>query len=688
MSDYGSPAGGDAYGPWTAPESITVTILLATVVGAYLLSMGPELLGYPGMQRARAMLSGLDSLLRRGARITGVLSRRTNAPPGLGNYSNSCYQNSVIQGLAALPALRDYLTHITTAHPSFTTDTTNGALHELISMLNDPNNQGRNFWIPGQLKAMSILTQQDAQEYYAKIMDELDTEVKKASSSKRRSSESLLEATRGFDEPATSQASEAIQEAISVTEDAVPVPPDDVSSTAADDAEPSNAVSNPLDGLIAQRVGCTSCGYSEGLSLISFNCITVSLGSDYAYDIRDCLDEYTKLEYIDGVECAKCTLLKLQKTLTPLAEANPASPFAERLNAVLEMLDDEKFEDNTLVKTLNIPKKNWVQGSKSKQIVVARAPKSLVLHVNRSIFDETTGAQYKNTAGVSYPSTLDLGDWCLGNAPSRSKQPDISLEEWPRDPKQSMLANQQQRTHTSPFRYRLRAAVTHAGTHGYGHYVCYRPHARVVTQPEDGQEPADAPQREQWWRFSDDNVIAIPEEQAHQGNVFMLFYERLDEPATPQPSEAIQEAVSAAEDAPLPPAVLGDFDDEAVAAAAVAAAVPLPDDDERHDIVALQPPLSPGATSGNPLAEADRQILREDVQASLSPGASPPPPPAPPAEHDIEADMPTSDSEAELAPPTPRPFVPIPLHHVMRTSGNPAARGQGSRQSLPMVSPT
>jgi ubiquitin carboxyl-terminal hydrolase 1 len=383
MSDYGSPAGEDAYGHWSAPESTTVSILLATVVGAYLLSMGLEqLLGYPvwlqihqrfhqipGIQRAGSMLNGLDSLLRRGARITGVLSSPTNAPPGLGNYSNSCYQNSVIQGLAALPALRDYLTLITTAQPSFTTDTTNGALHELISMLNDPDNQGRNLWIPGKLKAMSILTQQDAQEYYSKIMDELDTEVKKASSDKRRSSVSFVEATRGLDEPATLQASEAIQEAISVTEGA-PLPPDVVGSTAADDAEPSNAVSNPLDGLIAQRVGCTSCGYSEGLSLISFNCITVSLGSDHAYDIRDCLDEYTKLEYIDGVECAKCTLLKLQKTLTPLAEANPASPFAERLNAVLEMLDDEKFEDSTLVKTLNIPKKNWVQSSKSKQIVV------------------------------------------------------------------------------------------------------------------------------------------------------------------------------------------------------------------------------------------------------------------------------------------------------------------------------
>lgn len=730
MSDYGYPSFDRADRRWSVPESpaTPVSILLATVVGAYILVKGLELSGFPvwlWAHQAMDMAAGalhlhdtpyrnfgndpfdatmrflsrgwfysIGSLYRKGAQgvanITGALSSGPrNVPPGLNNTSNSCYQNSVIQGLAALPSLRDYLSQITTDHSSFTPDTTNGALHELLSRLNDPENHGHNFWIPGKLRSMSTFTQQDAQEYYSKILDELDIEVKKASTSRRRSSVSWSEATKSLTDKTTLTEDEKVLEK-EVVIGKQPTP------------EEPKIIPNPLDGLIAQRVGCTSCGYSEGLSLINFNCVTVSLGSNNAYDIRDCLDEYTKLEYIDGVECAKCTLLKLQKALTPLATADPESTYADRLKAVQDMLEDEKFEDNTLVKDLNIPKKNWVQSSKSKQIVIARAPKSLVLHVNRSIFDETTGAQYKNTAGVSYPSTLDLEDWCLGSSPSGSRQPDISLEEWPRDPRQSMLSFGDDKKTESQFRYRLRAVITHAGTHGYGHYVCYRPHARIMTEPVENEAHEKEPQGEQWWRFSDDNVYTIPEEQAHQRSVFMLFYERIDEdPTSPPPTEVLPTTI--VEFAPLPPQdlrytfeVLDDED---------AAAVPLPaDDDLPDDAASNETEVVP-----HPLLTLSSQ--HDDVSAdtlttcSPSPESETPSPPptiiAPePLYHDTGNDMSetesedapstqfTSDSEAELAsPPTPKPFVPV-SPHLMRTAGNAAARGQGSRQSLPMVSPT
>jgi ubiquitin carboxyl-terminal hydrolase 1 len=726
MSDYGYPSFDVSERRWAVPESTTssISVVLATVVGAYILAKGLELSGFPVRPRLRqamdmatralhiggassshfgndnkmrrlagGLLYGIESLYHRGARsvssFTEALSSGpSDVPPGLRNTSNSCYQNSVIQGMAALPSLREYLSQIAGNHLTFTPDTTNGALHELLSMLNDPENRGRSFWIPDKLRTMSTFTQQDAQEYYSKVLDELDTEIKKASTRRRRSSVSWLEATKNLaDSPA---AADETQEKVERSEKP-------------QEREQSKLIPNPLDGLIAQRVGCTVCGYSEGLSLINFNCVTVSVGSSHYYDIRDCLDEYTRLEYIDGVECAKCTLLKLQKTLTPLAKANPGSPYEKRLNAVLEMLDDEKFEDNTLVKTLNIPKKNWVQSSKSKQIVVARAPKSLVLHVNRSIFDETTGEQYKNTALVSYPSTLDFGAWCLGSAPSGSRQPDISLEEWPRDPKQSMLSLNHEKDTDSPFQYRLRAAVTHSGTHGYGHYVCYRPHARLVTESAEDQEDEVEPPGEQWWRFSDDNVYAVSEGQAHQGNVFMLFYERIDEDPTSQPPEALPTTI--AESAPLPPQdvrhTIGFVVDED------AATVPLPDDDDILDDTASVVPdvqlarLPPASLQDDELPAAT--LTSRSPPQTLSPTLAPPPPYtiAPePTNHDMETDISeaesedapstqlTSDSEAEfVSPPTPKPFVPV-SPHLMRTAGNASARGQGSRQSLPMVSPT
>jgi ubiquitin carboxyl-terminal hydrolase 1 len=726
MSNYGQYSFEDLHRPQRAHDSGTslTWILLTTVFGAYILFNALELAGYhlwprishiahmttdslglrltasdssdtaqgdDTMQSTGGLFSSMfgrssESLLLKGVRgFKGAFSSGpSTTPPGLCNRSNSCYQNSVIQGLAALPSLREYLSTMTTEHPSFTTDTTGGALHELITKLNNPDSLGQSFWVKGKLSSMSTWTQQDAQEYYSKILDELDNEVKKASSSKRRSSVSWVEATKNL------SGSPVIEKGANA--DDAETPKQDETATAS-----IKIVPNPLDGLIAQRVGCTSCGYSEGLSLINFNCITVSLGRNNSYDIRDCLDEYTKLEYIDGVECAKCTLLKQQRILTPLATANPGSPFAAKLTTVSELLEDDKFDDNHLVKTLNIPKKNWVQSSKSKQIVVARAPKSLVLHVNRSIFDEMTGQMYKNTAGVSYPKILDLGDWCLGNAPSGSRRPDMSLEEWPRDPTQSMLQGACQPT-TSPFQYRLRAAVTHFGSHGNGHYICYRPHTRISTEPgESDPDVQVVSTEEQWWRCSDDNVYAVDEDQAHQANVFMLFYERLDASTESQSTEVepVRVMVPVADDAPLPPSDLES--DYILVAPSDAEGIPLPDDDDLLELIRPESPSfempedSPSYAKGTATTKEEESVPRafepliaaplendsHDTEAETSEAES----------EDAPSTQQTSDSEAELvSPPTPKPIMRVPPH-LMRTAGNATSR-QGSRQSLPLVSAT
>ncbi|CAE7021623.1 hypothetical protein CFE70_003027 [Pyrenophora teres f. teres 0-1] len=657
-------------------------------------------------------------LIQKGVRgVANALSiGPSEVPPGLGNISNSCYQNSVIQGLASLPSLRDHLAKIMSENPSLTPESTNGALFEIITKLNNPENKGQHFWIRGKLKSMSTFEQQDAQEYFSKILDALDEEIKKTASSKRRSSVSWLEVTKSLsNSPATVG---------------------DAKDGAKDEADksgpsPEHIPSNPLEGRLAQRVGCTSCGYSEGLTLIPFNCITVSLGKNNGYDIRDCLDEYTTLEFIDGVECAKCTLLKLQKTLTPLITAKPESPLKARLDAVQEALEKEDFEDKTLLKTLNVPKKNWVQSTKSKQAVVARAPQSLVLHVNRSSFNEYTGMPYKNTAGVTYPTVLDLGNWCLGGVPKDSEPAAASEEEWPRDPTESMLAKGEPMS-DSPFQYRLRAAVTHYGSHGNGHYVCYRSHPKpapkievqenteaVATEDEDVEEvqanelqqAAIEPESEQWWRFSDDSVYAVSEQEAHQGNVFMLFYERIDE-STSSAHQAATVSTSVAQDASLPTVDVASItptsaDDEAVTIA-------LPEEENADDLLDLspsepapelsQPHLEPPATqqpeAAEPVHPSSPRLV--DTPAPTSPSITPETTPEPDTEASSDADsttapstLLTSDNDSEVetdkeaAPVLPLPTTVSP--NMMRTAGNKKSRKQGNsnnRRGLPLVSAT
>lgn len=668
-----------------------------------------------------------SSALSKGVRgVASALSRGaySDTPAGLGNYDNSCFQNSVIQGLASLPSLRDYLEKTTAEHESFTADSTNGALLEMISQLHDPEKHGQNFWVRGKLKSMSTFQQQDAQEYYSTILDELDKEIKKATKSKWRTSVSWIEAVKSL---SLSEADEQEESEKEVT--------NEKTETA---AEQPKTMPIPMEGSLAQRVGCTTCGYSEGLSLIPFNCITVSLGRNRSgYDIHDLLDQHTDLEYIEGVECSKCTLLKNKRTLeTLVAKQGLDSPYGKRLQDVQEALNDDDLKDATMIKKFGIKKQNWVKSEKSKQVVVARAPKSLVLHINRSIFDETTFAQYKNNAGVSYPSTLDLGKWCLGAKPSGSQRPDLDpkTEEWPRDPRKSMLAGADD-TEPSPFQYRLRAAVTHFGTHGYGHYVCYRPHPRVVRKaaeevegdeesketedteangedaavtegkedqpeqlPEQNQEQtqsateeaADAatteadeaeteaePQplsSEQWYRFSDESVSAVSEEEAHQGNVFMLFYERIDDedtsPTTPSAPATTPESALLPSTTTAPTSL--NHTNKAIETA-------LPSNDTTADTIPADTAAVAAAAQPTPPATtSDKAPSNLDTETET--------------EVDTDADADAESAPAEPAPSTtPQPQAPQLSPTTMRTAGNKTARGkrnQGSRASLPLVSAT
>ena len=761
----------------TDSHSTITSIILGALVGSYALYKTFDFLGYPvslwvyrlvqmatdvlrlrgssfgstssestddeTMQRG-GMLGSLfalnpGGLIQKGVRgVANALSiGPSEVPPGLGNISNSCYQNSVIQGLASLPSLRDHLAKIMYEHPSLTPESTNGALFDIITKLNNPENMGQHFWIRGKLKSMSTFEQQDAQEYFSKILDALDEEIKKTASSKRRSSVSWLEVTKSLgNSPRTDE---------------------DAKDGAKDEAEksepsPEQIPSNPLEGRLAQRVGCTSCGYSEGLTLIPFNCITVSLGKNNGYDIRDCLDEYTTLEFIDGVECAKCTLLKLQKTLTPLVTAKPESPLKARLDAVQEALEKEDFEDKTLLKTLNVPKKNWVQSTKSKQAVVARAPQSLVLHVNRSSFNEYTGMPFKNTAGVSYPTVLDLGNWCLGGMSNGPEKLAASEEEWPRDPKESMLAKGEPMT-DSPFQYRLRAAVTHYGSHGNGHYVCYRSHPKaapkteiqedseaVVTEDEhaeqvqekESQQVITEPQSEQWWRFSDDSVYAVSEQEAHQGNVFMLFYERIDE-STPSADQTTAVATSVAEDTPLPPTDVTSYTPISADDEAITIALPEEEDNDLLDPTSSEPtpqfqqphPETPATQQPKPAETVHRSPLAETFTPPAPPSIAPEtnlqPETQTQIETETEAETEVSDDDADstTAPSTqltsdndsgpetdkatssssPQPPEPVVVvataptttisPNMMRTAGNKKSRKQGSnRRGLPLVSAT
>jgi ubiquitin carboxyl-terminal hydrolase 1 len=480
--------------------------------------------------------------------ITSAKSKpQSDAPPGLGNWDNSCYQNSVLQGLSAMDSLKPYLAAFS-KHESLPTDSTSSSLQEVVQKLSEASHNGTHIWTPAKLKSMSSWQQQDAQEYYSKIVDDLEKEASKV-----------------FGAAAVKHGLESSEKKKGDIQGQMAAPPHSV----------------PLEGLLAQRVACTRCGFSEGLSMIPFNCLTVPLGSGYEYDLADCLNEYTHIEDIPEVECAKCTLLKAKTELSrmlpqPESETEntetdgrktmqlpPAlrEKIAERLKAVTEALAADDFSDKTLKETCQISKKAHTSSTKTRQAVIGRAPRSLVVHINRSVFDEMTGAQRKNYAAVRYPQVLDLGKWMLGSkAPTDGLEDQKALAELAiTEASESMLSSRTQRDQCL---YRLKAVVTHYGRHENGHYIAYRQHPRAVRATEDAVEDVEDSKSEQaqvddsgklpWWRLSDEDVSTVSDEDVlQQGGVFMLFYERDEQPVdAPAP-----EPVNIAAETQVPDAV-------------------------------------------------------------------------------------------------------------------------------------
>jgi ubiquitin carboxyl-terminal hydrolase 1 len=401
-------------------------------------------------------------------------------PTGLENVDFSCYQNSIIQGISSLESVPDFLQRVQTDE----TESTAFHLRNMHKVLNSTSSDWSR--LPPKLKSMDTLTQQDAQEYYSRVLDSLDKEY--IDYINRNESQYGL-STLGEGKPLAERLKEL-----------------------------KDAAMNPLEGLMAQRVGCLTCGYSSGLTLTPTNVITVQLPPRRdTYRLLHLLYKYMEPELIEGVQCGKCSLLAYKgmvEAAIPKLTGPARLAYTERLTQLLRTLTEEDYSDDTLQKKCSIPKSLIVTKTKSKQTLFARLPKALVIHINRSMFDPVTGLDFKNPCDVQYPKFLDLRAFCVDASGSSTSSP-LS------DPSVSMLDQSGEAKPSS--KYKLRAVVEHRGTHNDGHYICYRSCAHPADDEDDVRKKIDG-----WFEMNDEIVSPCTEyEVLSRGQAFMLFYEMI-----------------------------------------------------------------------------------------------------------------------------------------------------------------
>ncbi|KAI9481500.1 MAG: hypothetical protein EXX96DRAFT_566970 [Benjaminiella poitrasii] len=440
---------------------------------------------------------------------------------GLVNSGNTCFLNSVLQALSSLPHLHTYLKHMSYLSNGVPLPVTRSLL-KTIRALTQPLYRRSSFRPINIVTALSsnrrIISreQQDAHEFFQLVSSAMDAEGQKISKT-----ESLGGGLKSLLKKSSLKSiigSEWIG----------------CSDPSSDDQhqQQQKALENPFTGLLANRLSCMQCGYTGAIRHFSFNNVQLNVPNKYTTTLEECLSQFTAIEHLQDASCRRCSFITTIKAITTeidiLKQQSKKQQNKKKKRDLLThlvMLEKAKREIEYRLDVGRIeeesdedrlPLLRSVSRMSTKQVMFAKPPKILCLHISRSAF-MNTGAVYKNTCQLLFPEYLDVSPFCTNG--TLNTKPNLPI---------STPSQRQQY-------YKLMSVVVHYGSHSFGHFVAFK--RRIYADrcrcsecdSTDGRRLENWKcQNNSWYRISDTKVDLCSVEDVMRSNPYMLLYELVD----------------------------------------------------------------------------------------------------------------------------------------------------------------